>query len=71
MRITEADYNNWWLSPVGAEVKSMLRERIARINDEALTEGVVRDQMKMAEYLGRKLEIMDLLQMTYDELMGD
>lgn len=56
---------------MGMEVRTMLRERIAKINDDALSMPIVRDQLKAAEYLGRKMEIMDLLAMSYQELMGE
>jgi len=71
MRISEEDFKNWWTSPVGHEVRTMLRERINRINDQALTEGAVRDVIISAIFLGRKLEIQDLLAMDYKELMGE
>ena len=70
-RISESEFENWWNDPVGVEVRSMLIERIVKINDTALTEPIVRDQIKGAEFLGRKLEIQDLLNMNYKELMGE
>jgi hypothetical protein len=71
MRISEQDYKGWWESPVGSEIRTMLRERIARLCDTALTEPVVRDPIRIAEFLGRKNEINDLLGMSYKELMGE
>jgi hypothetical protein len=71
MRISESDFKQWWANPVGQEVKNMLRDRIYLINDKALTSEVIRDQIKSAEFLGRKLEIQDLLEMNFKELMGE
>ena len=71
MRISEQDYKGWWESPVGSEVRTMLRERIARLCDAALTESVIRDPIRASELLGRKNEINDLLGMSYKELMGE
>ena len=69
--ISEQDFKNWWANPVGQEVRTMLRERIMRINDDALSRDIVRNSVASAIYLGRKLEIQDLLNMDYKELMGE
>lgn len=71
MRISEEDFNSWWLASVGIEVKKMLLERISDIENMALTEPVIRDVIKNAEFLGRKLEILDLLAMDFKDLMGE
>ena len=71
LRISEDDFKNWWLNPVGIEVRTMLMERVSKINDEALSECAVRDVIISAIFLGRKFEIQDLLNMSYKELMGE
>lgn len=71
MRISEVNFKNWWASPVGQEVRNMLRENILKLNDAALTPEIIKDQLKSAELLGRKLVIQELLNMSYKELMGE
>ena len=71
-RINEEDFKNWWLMPVGVEVKAMLRERIETITEKGFSSlNVIRDSMSMAEMLGHKLEIKALLEMNFKELMGE
>ena len=69
--ITEEDYNNWWLSPVGKEVRDMLNERREKIA-YGLAEGVATGSQTIYDNsVGRYKEIGDLLDMTYKELMGE
>ena len=71
MRISEQDFKDWWNSSVGIEVKKMLLERVSSIESLALTEPIIRDSIKGAEFLGRKLEILDLLEMDFKDLLGE
>ncbi len=70
MRITEDDFKNWWSSPVGVEVKSMLTERQNTIAHKTGSGGV----LGLEDYhvhVGRYKEIKDLLDMNFKELMGE
>ena len=72
IQISEEDFKNWWLMPVGVEVKTMLRERIEMISEKGFSSlSVIRDSMSMAEMLGHKLEIKALIEMDFKELMGE
>jgi len=71
MRITESDYKQWWSSPVGLEVKEMLLDRLNIISAMVMDESVINDQVKSAICVGRYQEIKDLLNMTFNELMGE
>lgn len=71
MRITQSDYENWWNLPVGLEVKAMLNERREKIAHGLGTgEGLFVVQTH-GELVGRYREITDLLNMTFQELMGE
>ena len=67
MRVSKSDFEGWWASPVGQEVRAMLRNRINMLCREALTSGVIRDQLQGAELLGRKNEIISVLSMDYND----
>jgi hypothetical protein len=69
--ISEEDFKGWWANPVGQEVRAMLMERVSKINDQALNQDMIRDTVHCAVFLGRKLEIQDFLNMSYQELMGE
>jgi len=71
MRITESDYKQWWSLPVGLEVKTMLRDRLNIISAIVMNENVINDQVKSAIYVGRYQEVTDLLNMNFNELMGE
>jgi len=71
MRITESDYKQWWSSPVGLEVKEMLLDRLNIISAMVMDESVINDQVKSAICVGRYQEIKDLLNMNFNELMGE
>ena len=71
MRITESDYKQWWSLPVGIEVKTMLRDRLNIISAIVMNENVINDQVKSAIYVGRYQEVTDLLNMNFNELMGE
>ena len=69
MRINENDYANWWASPVGKEVRQMLKERIQKIDSQ--WNSFVGNDVLLAKMAGRKEEIQDLMDMTFKELVGD
>lgn len=71
MEITQNDFDNWWSSPVGSEVSTMLKERKDKIAHE-LAKGVATESPTIYnEAVGRYAEIDDLLSMTFKELMGE
>lgn len=49
----------------------MLRDRVLTINDSALSRDFISNPAAMGIFLGRKLEIQDLLNMNFKELMGE
>ncbi len=76
MRITKSDFNNWWQGPAGVEVRKMLEAR--KIKIAILTVGGALSnvqQSNLSEQYGRVVgrceEIDNLLEMSFDELMGD
>lgn len=74
-RVSEQEFKNWWLDPVGIEVRNMLFERMNTIA-HALAKGscmgnIGASPVHYGESVGRYEEIQDLLNMTYKELMGE
>ena len=72
MRITQSDFNNWWQGPVGIEVRKMLVERQNKLAH--ITAGGALLTMTPAHYgvvCGRYEEMNNLLEMNFEELMGD
>lgn len=70
MELTKSDFESWKSHPAGREVFKMLRERMDNLTLLGFSEGALRDPIYGAIQLGRKLEIEDLLEMTFEELMG-
>lgn len=71
MQITQNDFDNWWKSPVGVEVKVMLNERKDKIAHSLASGSASGSSIIYDENVGRYKEVEDLLAMTFQELMGD
>ena len=71
MEITQSDFDNWWKSPVGYEVRKMLNERKNKIAHSLANGAASGSPAIYDENVGRYREIEDLLTMTFQELMGD
>jgi len=70
MRITKDDFDNWWASPVGQEVKALLRENLDKLSSQTMTEGYARDQIGNAIEVGRYEATMFYYNLSYDDLTG-
>lgn len=68
MECSEEEFENWWDSPIGVEVRKWLKKRIIALSNEALTLPVVEKQVTTATYLGRKLELEFLLELDFKKL---
>ena len=68
LECSEEEFENWWNSHIGVELRKWLKKRIIDLGNEALTLPVVEKQLTTATYLGRKLELEFLLQMDFKTL---
>jgi len=65
--ITEAEFKEWRTHPVTVEVFGVLRWRMDEIG-RTLAEGGALIEKEAAIWVGRYMEMKDLIDMTYEEM---
>lgn len=71
MRISKEDYENWWASPVGVEVKKLMRENLDKLSHGTMTGSFARDQIGNAIEVGKYQATMFYYNLPYNELTGE
>jgi hypothetical protein len=71
LRISEQDYDNWWSSPVGVEVRNLMRENLDKLSRGTMTNAYARDHIGNAVEVGKYQATMFYYTLPYKELVGE
>lgn len=70
MKFTQDDFDAWWGSSVGHEVRRVLAKNIEELHEATFSEAVVRDPIKGAILLGQKQALTEFLNLSHGRLIG-
>ena len=69
MEISKEEFLAWLANPVTREVHQVLRERREKVAEMLCRGKCINDETGHARAVGRCEEIMDLLEMTYEDML--
>lgn len=69
--ITKEEYNQWWSCPTGLKLRKKLEENIIKFRSDVFdTAEGINNHDGLVEIFGRTKAWQDMLDMTYEDLMG-